>query len=60
MGRQEKAISLIINSMIEKYANTTYIFDFEGSMIPNLASFFKSFGAEKEQYFHYKSYRFWV
>ncbi len=30
------------------------ILDFEGSMVPNIAKFFKSFGALPEKYYHYK------
>ena len=50
-GKEKQAASLLLNSMIEKYANTTRILDFEGSQIPGVASFFKSFGAQKETYF---------
>lgn len=56
-GREKNVISLLIDSVIEKYANSKRIFDFEGSMIPGLASFFRSFGATKEEYYHYKKYR---
>ncbi len=57
-GREKQAMSYLIDTMINRYAETEYILDFEGSMIYKLASFFKSFGAEKEAYYHFKKYRF--
>ncbi|AOW21775.1 hypothetical protein [Urechidicola croceus] len=55
-GRDKQIMTSIIDSVIEKYSNTNYIFDFEGSMIPGIAFFFKSFGAKKEIYFTYQKY----
>ena len=57
-GRDKQAMSFLIDHMIKKYAKNEFIFDFEGSVIDELASFFKSFGAEQETYFHLKRYRF--
>jgi hypothetical protein len=57
-GRDKQAMSFLIDHMIKKYAKNDLIFDFEGSVIEELASFFKSFGAEQETYFHLKRYRF--
>lgn len=57
-GRDKQAMSFLIDHMIKKYANNDLIFDFEGSVIEELASFFKSFGAERETYFHLKRFRF--
>ncbi len=54
LGRKLNSNSFLINTVIEKYAKTNIIFDFEGSMVPNIASFFKSFGAVKEHYYDYK------
>lgn len=56
-GRTLNVMSLLINNLISEYANTHYVFDFEGSMMKNIASFFKSFGAEIEHYYHYKKQR---
>lgn len=53
-GKENQAITFIIDFIIKKYSNTNMIFDFEGSMISNIAKFFKSFGAVKENYFWYK------
>ena len=53
-GRNKNVISLIINSMIKEFSNSNLIFDFEGSMIDSLASFFKSFGSEEEKYYFFR------
>ncbi|MDP3353309.1 MAG: hypothetical protein Q8S44_06190, partial [Flavobacteriaceae bacterium] len=50
-GRKENSLSRILNKVIKDNSNSDKILDFEGSMIPNIADFFKSFGAEKEVYF---------
>ena len=55
-GREKQAMSLALNYIIEKFSNTNYMLDFEGSMIPDIASFFRSFGAIQETYYHYKRY----
>ncbi len=56
-GRSKNIMSLIIDHMIQKHANSERLLDFEGSTIDSIASFFKSFGAEPEQYYHYKKWR---
>ncbi|MGV6845618.1 MAG: hypothetical protein ACWA42_05775 [Lutibacter sp.] len=43
--------TLLVDMLIKKYAETNYIFDFEGSMISGIAKFYQSFGAEKEKYY---------
>jgi len=53
-GREKHAMSFLIDTVIKTNAETNYIFDFEGSVLQPLASFFKSFGAEKEMYYWYK------
>jgi hypothetical protein len=40
----------LITTIIKKYQNSDYILDFEGSMVKGVASFYKSFGAEINQY----------
>lgn len=57
-GREKQSMSFVLDFIIQKFSNNDYILDFEGSMIKELASFFKSFGAKKEEYFHYKKQRF--
>lgn len=56
-GREKQAMTFLIDHVIESNAGSNYMLDFEGSMITALASFFKSFGAHKEVYFHLKKYR---
>ena len=41
----------LIDNYIAKYKKDSLILDFEGSMIPTLARFYASFGAEKKYYF---------
>ena len=53
-GRDKQAISFLLDLLIFKYANQKMIFDFEGSMIKEIADFFKSFGAVKENYYLYR------
>ena len=49
-GKQLQVPSLLLNLQIKKYESSNMILDFEGSMEPSIAAFFKSFGAEKEVY----------
>lgn len=56
-GRDKQAMSLILNSVIKTYANSNYSLDFEGSMLPGVAHFFKSFGAKAETYFYLKKWQ---
>jgi hypothetical protein len=53
-GRQKRAGYFFIDSIIEKYAGTDMIFDFEGSDIPNVADFYKKFNPEVETYYEVK------
>ncbi|GGG89888.1 hypothetical protein GCM10011416_03030 [Polaribacter pacificus] len=53
-GKQQQVPTLLIDNLIKNHSETAFIFDFEGSMIPTIASFFKSFGAQKETYFLFK------
>ncbi|MBL4605885.1 MAG: hypothetical protein JKY02_09570, partial [Flavobacteriaceae bacterium] len=49
-GKQRQVASFLLNHVIQKYSEGQLILDFEGSMIPGIASFFKSFGATLEKY----------
>lgn len=53
-GRQKQAMSFLLDFIIQKYANQAIILDFEGSMVSEIASFYKSFGAELQPYYHYR------
>jgi hypothetical protein len=50
VGKQNNAASLMIDRVVKKYSENTLLLDFEGSMIAGIASFYKSFGANPENY----------
>lgn len=49
-GLKKGAATLALDALIKEYANTPYILDFEGSDIPTIADFYKSFGATPQYY----------
>ena len=51
-GRKLQAASFLIGNVIKQYENSNYLLDFEGGSIPNIGSFFKSFGASNVNYHH--------
>ncbi len=55
-GKQKKAMPFLLDFLIQQLAEveTEAIFDFEGSSIPNLAKFFRSFGAKEELFYSLK------
>jgi hypothetical protein len=53
VGKEQQVMSFLINFIIESHVGTGYILDFEGSMISEIAKFFKSFGAVEEEYYHF-------
>jgi hypothetical protein len=55
-GKEKQVASLLLNTIIEEYASTNKILDFEGSQLPGIKNFFKSFGAKKESYFLLKKW----
>lgn len=52
-GKEARATTFFIDAMIEKFALQRQYFDFEGSSIPSVASFYKSFNPQEECYFQY-------
>jgi hypothetical protein len=44
-GRKTSAVTLLLDSIICKYAGSQRILDFEGSMVPSVAKFYANFGA---------------
>lgn len=50
IGKKYAAIHFLLNRIIENNANSDIVLDFEGSMIPGVARFYKSFGAEEIVY----------
>ena len=57
-GRKFQAASFLIKSIIERNENSNFILDFEGGNLPNIATFFKSFGAKREDYQQFTSQKF--
>lgn len=52
--KKKQSMSLILNQFIKDHAGEKAVLDFEGSMLPGVASFFRSFGTEIENYFYYQ------
>ena len=50
-GKTENALSLLIDWIFYTYASSDYIFDFEGSSIPSVKSFYETFGAVNEPFY---------
>lgn len=53
-GKEINAMSLLLDTVIRSHQNRALLLDFEGSMIEGVARFYKSFGAEEQNYFHLK------
>jgi hypothetical protein len=49
-GKDAGAGFYLVDHVIRKYAGTGRVLDFEGSMIPSIARFYKSFGAQEQTY----------
>jgi hypothetical protein len=50
-GKDKRAMFLLVDHCIRKNAGKKAVMDFEGSMIPGIARFFKGFGAEEMNYY---------
>ncbi|WP_299064864.1 hypothetical protein [uncultured Polaribacter sp.] len=53
-GKTLQASSFLLSEVIKKHQQTGIILDFEGGNMPNIAKFYRSFGAEEENYFAFK------
>ena len=53
-GKEKSAMFLLVDWIIQKYAEKKEVFDFEGGSIDGLARFFNGFGAVPVKYYHYK------
>lgn len=53
-GKTLSAMFLLLNHVILKFAGQNIFLDFEGSMVPGIAEFFKGFGAQPETYYYAK------
>ena len=49
-GRSVNAMAFLIDSIIRQYSESEMILDFEGSMLPGVAQFYKGFGAVDRKY----------
>jgi hypothetical protein len=47
--------ALMINTILKKYSNTNFIYDFEGSDIKGVQDFNSSFGAKEKKYTYYSN-----
>ncbi|HRD57734.1 MAG TPA: hypothetical protein PK504_06775 [Ferruginibacter sp.] len=61
-GRNANAQHVLIDELIRKYAGSNLLFDFEGSDIPAVATFYKKFSPEIKMYPRVKINRlpFWI
>ncbi len=55
-GKELKAMFLLVNKLIQQYADSNYMLDFEGSELEGVARFYKGFGAANVPYYYYKKY----
>ncbi len=58
LGRELQAASFLLDFMLKKNEKSALIFDFEGGNMPNIATFYNSFGAEIEEYQQLQYYNF--
>lgn len=60
VGRKGNARTLLIDQIIEEYAETDFVFDFESPEVASIAGFYRSFGAKEEVYsmLHYNGLPF--
>jgi len=56
-GRKNMAMYPIIDAVIQEYAHTGKTLDFEGSVLPTVAWFFRGFGPLAEKYYYIYSNR---
>lgn len=56
-GKNINAMHKIVDQFIQEHSGLRLTLDFEGSVIPGVARFYKGFGAEEEQYYCLKSNR---
>ena len=53
-GKELGAMHMIMNDVIKRYQDKNLLLDFGGSVVPSVARFYKSFGAEDYLYLHVK------
>ena len=58
-GRKTSAMFLIVDEIIKSHADKYVLFDFEGSMVENIARFYQGFGAKAVPYSHISQTAWW-
>lgn len=53
LGRKTEANHFLIDRIIHEFSGSNMIFDFEGSDLPGVKTFYQKFGAKNEHYFHW-------
>jgi hypothetical protein len=59
LGRKTASNHFLIDSILKEFANSNLIFDFEGSDLPGVQSFYENFGALNQPYFHWHFNKLW-
>lgn len=54
LAKKNGWMTVLIDHIIKKYSNTNAVFDFEGSNLPTVARFFRSFGSQKTNYYNWQ------
>jgi hypothetical protein len=52
-GRKQEANYFLYDNMLKEFSTQEMIFDFEGSDLPGVKSFYEKFGAVNQPYFHW-------
>lgn len=53
-GKDKQANRFLLDMIIQEYAGTQLVFDFEGSDIPGIAMYFKNYGSIDQPYYFYR------
>jgi hypothetical protein len=53
-GRTVQANHFLIDNLVREFAGRDFILDFEGSSVPGIAEFYKTFGATDEPYYFFR------
>ncbi len=53
-GRYSKAMHMLLDNLIREFSSSHLILDFEGSDIPGISHFYRSFGSHDQPYFFYR------
>ena len=59
LGKKSAANHFLIDNILKEFSNTDLIFDFEGSDLPGVKSFYENFGAINQPYYHVHINKLW-